>query len=79
MVTMFSPPVTHTLVSALRQSAAPQPRHLLLAMREQCGLHKSWQTLESGSVNDSVQYGAFGKGKSCGCKSKHCKPEEGVE
>lgn len=61
VATTFSLP-PHTLVSALRQSAAPQPSHLLLAIREQCGSHKSWQTWQSGRVNDSVQYGAFGKG-----------------
>lgn len=61
VATTFSLP--HTLVSALRQSAVPQPCHLLLAVREQCGSHKFWQTLQSGSVNDSVQYGSLAKDK----------------
>lgn len=69
----------HTLVSALKQSAVPQPSHLLLAMREQRGSHKSWQTLQSGRVNDSMQYGEFGKGWNSGYKSKHCKPDDGGE
>lgn len=38
------------------------PSHLLLAMREQHGGYESWQKLQSGSVNDNGQYGAFGNG-----------------
>lgn len=72
-------PTPHMVVSALRQSTAPQPSHLLSVMREQHGSHKSWQTAQSGSGNDNVQYGAFGKGWSCGYKSRHCRPEDGVE
>lgn len=67
----------HTLVSALKQSAVPQPSHLLLAMSKQRGSHKSWQTLQSGSVNDSVQYGVFGNGWNCEYKSRHWKPDDG--